>query len=541
MKIKKILSVLTSMIIITSMTVGCSNQNKKNNVIDLGYEVKSIEGETHKLKTNKFSFGEEILKINNNDIPYKVEGIISVPEGLKEKAPVVFIIHGQHSDKSNTEFEDGFKYLTEVLSKHGIIGISIDASMNYTREFGETPENDRISKIMQSHISSLENANKGTEDRYEIDLKDKVDLNKIGLIGHSVGGSGVFKVANDQIEKGFNNIKGIISLVPAYNSPIDKFPDVETSIIVSEYDGDVIHAGADLYEDIRMIDKNRENPVGLTYLIGGNHNSFNSVLGEKEFSTPQDTNGTYPEELRREEQRDFLENYAVDYMKSVFEFENATSPIFNDKETLPNKMYGYSTINDIYYSNSKTLFDKNQFKDTTFDNIKIREVLESSIPEQDTAKLFSVIEFTKGIELLQVDWDKNIGSLNIPLNSKDLSGFKELGIEWAINSPSGLNTKEECIKFDLILEDSKGGKSILKISGDNLSSMKYIYGVPLKSEYLEGEYMEFWSRKTPISTLTIPLDKMSNMDLSDISSIKLDFSSSEKGSILIKEIVGIKK
>lgn len=312
------------------MLTGCNNNtNFKNNdnvSKEIVYEINPTKNITNEVNTQEFNLGKRQINDDGNEYTYKLEGIISVPEELKEKAPVVLIFHGQHGDGDN-EFEKGFRYLTKALAQNNMIALSVDTSINYAFEyngvnFGEPMANERIKPLTQEILNSLQKANLGNEKGYNLNLKDKIDLDNIGLIGHSVAGQGVFKIAEEQKGKGNEGIKGIISLTPANNELIEKFPDIPATIIVSEYDGDVIHGGADIYNDI-IDDEDRKSPLGLTYLIGANHNAYNTLLGEKEFSTPEMTYGTYPDKISREDHREFFANYAVDNMKYFVGFENS--------------------------------------------------------------------------------------------------------------------------------------------------------------------------------------------------------------------------
>ncbi|MCC0639526.1 MULTISPECIES: hypothetical protein [unclassified Clostridioides] len=539
MKFKRWVSIILSIIVISALLVGCTNKSNSDTVSNekISYEINSTKNSNNKVETNKFNLGTSEMVIRGKSIPFNMEGIISVPENIKEKAPVVLIFHGQHGDGEN-DFEDGFKYLTEALAKNGIIGVSIDTSVNYTFKYGEPVENERITYLAQTYIQTFKDINEGKKNGFGLYLKDKVDLNRIGLIGHSVAGSGVIKIAEDQIQKGFKGIKGIISLTPAYNSPIEKFTDIPTAIIVSEYDGDVVHSGDDIFYDISL-DKNRKSPLGLTYLVGGNHNAYNSVLGEKEFSKPQTTNGTYPEKLGQEEHRDFFSNYAVDYMKSIFEFDSSESPIFN-KKGLPYKMYGYQTLNKVKYSESVELFNKKTFKNISSSNVDIKELVESERLNKDTAKIFINTGVNEDLDLLQVDWKSESGKIELPLNNNNLGAYSALKFRWALNSPSKLNNKDNVVSFKLSLVDSKGKESSIIVENDKVSAMKYFEGEVIKDEYVEGKFMEFWSRYTPISDTVIPLEKFRNINLSNIKNVTIEFESPETGSIMLNKIVGIK-
>ncbi|BDR76114.1 alpha/beta hydrolase [Clostridium tetani] len=543
---KKIVSIVTLVLITASILTGCNNHTsfkKDGNITkEIVYEINSTKNITNKVKTQEFNLGTRKINDNGNEYSYKLEGIISAPEELKERAPVVLIFHGQHGDGDN-EFEKGFKYLTEALAQNNMISISVDTSINYAFEYngvkvGEPIANERIKPLAQEILDSLQEANLGNEKGYNIDLKDKIDLDNIGLIGHSVAGQGVFKIAEEQINKGNKGIKGIISLTPANNEVIEKFPDVPAAIIVSEYDGDVIHGGADIYNDI-INHGDRKSPLGLTYLIGANHNAYNTLLGEKEFSKPEMTYGTYPDKISKEDHRKFFANYAVDNMKYFFGFENSQSPIF-DRDSLPSKMYGYETLNMVNYKDEKALFDKNLFNKVNSKGVETKKVIDSFIQEKDSAKVFNHFGDIKELNLMEINWKKGHSSIQIPLYDTNLKDLSKLKFRWALNSPSDLNSKDKVVSFKLSLVDSKDKEYSINISNDKVSAMKYIYGEPLTIELFDDMSFVLWSRATPVTDTIIPLGMFNNIDLSNIKHISIEFDNTETGSIMLNEINGIK-
>lgn len=546
MKFNKIVIIITAVIITTSILTGCSNNSNSNNsnntTKEIVYEINSTKNTTNEVKTEEFNLGTRTMNIRGKELSYNLEGVISVPENLKEKAPIVLIFHGQHGDGDN-EFEKGFKYLTQSLAQNGMIGISVDNSINYAFNYnglniGEPMSNERIIPLAQTVLDSLKEANLGNEKGYKIDLKEKIDLDNIGIIGHSVAGQGVLKIGNDQIEKGNKGLKGIISLAPANNEVIKEFPDVPTAIVVSEYDGDVIHSGADIYNDI-LNSKERNSPLGLTYLIGANHNAYNSALGEKEFSAPQTTYGTYPEKIDKESHRDFFANYAVDNMKYFFGFKDAVSPIFN-RDSLPYKMYGYETLNMVDYNEEKTLFNKGLFKNVNTQDIETKEVIDSYVLDKDTANVFTHFATIEEFNLLEVNWKKKNGKIEIPLSDVNLKDFSKLKFRWALNSPSELNNKDNVVSFKLSLVDAKGKESSIDISNDKVSAMKYIYGEPIKQELFDDVSFVQWSRATPVTDTIIPLELLDSVNLSNIKNITIELINPEIGSIMLNEIKGIK-
>ncbi|RDY27161.1 alpha/beta hydrolase [Romboutsia weinsteinii] len=542
MKFKKLCTSLTIIVLLASTITGCSKNESSSNPIDISYNIDAIKDSEKEIVVNKFNLGSSTIKERGKEIPFEIEGLIGAPKDLKDNTPVVFLFHGQHGTESKADFEDGFEYIVEKFAKNGIIAISVDDQVNHTWEYGEAVENERIKVVMQTHLDNLMKANKGENIDYGVDLKRKVNFDNVGLVGHSVGGEGVLKLALDQQKKGFNGIKAILSLAPAYNEFLTEFPDVPTAILVSEYDGDVKQAGAELYQDI-MAKSNRKTPIALSYLIGGNHNSYNTVVeNNREFNAPDKTNGGYPEKLTNKQQQEFTMNYTVDFIGSILKDEQPS--LFDSNNPTPNTMYGYKVLNVVEDLETETIFGPKQFKDISANKVEVKEVVESAYSEEDDSiGVFNDIQRHEKLQLLKLDWKEK--NTSVKLNVSDLSKLKSsdiagLNFKWALDSTSELNSKDKNTSLTVTVVDNKNKKASIKLGSDT-AALKYIEGEVVINEYLEGVFHNYWSRPTPITDTFIPTSKLENVDLSNIDKIIINFDEVDRGSIVLQDVSVAKK
>lgn len=535
MRKMKIMGSLAVAMLLVSGLSGCGADNKNINNVDISYNLESVNS-NKKATIKKFNLGKSVIKEGKREVPFDIEGVLGVPEEINEKAPIVFIFHGQHSGDAKANFEDGFKYLVEEFAKNGIIAIAVDDQVNHTWEYGEPLSNERVKEVMQVHLNNIIKANNGENINYGIDLKNKVDIDNVGLIGHSMCGEGIFKIAKDQQQKGFSGIKGLLAIAPSNNEVIENYPDIATSVIVSEYDGDVMDSGASIYDNIFEQGK-RKNPLILSYLIGGNHNYFNTVVeNNKEMSTPQTTNGGYPEKLTNIEQRDFMGKYAVDFFNGVLKSEKVG--LLDTDKPIPSTMYGYKVLHKVDGMDNEVALDAKKFENKSNEEIKIDNVIESGIPSKDELKLFTALGYKEKIELVKVDWLKNNSSikLDIPdLSKEDISKIKGIKFRWALDSTNELNSKDNNINLKVNIVDKKGKVDSINLDS-NTSALKYFEGEIIKSENFEGTFDTYWSRKNPISDTVIPSSVLKNVDLSNLSNIELEFIEPAKGSILIESV-----
>ncbi len=117
-----------------------------------------------------------------------INGRVWMPDG-KGPFPLVLIVHGT---RLMTSFSDaGFAYLGELLASRGYIVVSIDENfLNYGwHRYGDFKQSDIDARawIILQHICVWRGWNRDTKSS----LYDKVDMNRIALIGHSRGGEAI--------------------------------------------------------------------------------------------------------------------------------------------------------------------------------------------------------------------------------------------------------------------------------------------------------------------------------------------------------------
>lgn len=230
------------------------------------------------------------------DVP--LNGHVCVPRG-RGPFPLALFSHGNHDQFENST--PGYLYLCELFASHGIIAATIDVNFLNGFNFGE---NDARAIVHLEHLKQFRTWSNSPQHP----LHRKVDLKRILLIGHSRGGEGVghaslFNTLNSIQPDVFNPVvplDGSAGLGPygfrlsavAAIAPTDRQyePVVGPTAVVDRYylihgsrDGDVSSfEGYNTYERAHAVDLT--NPTvsdgklkALLWVIGANHNQFNSV------------------------------------------------------------------------------------------------------------------------------------------------------------------------------------------------------------------------------------------------------------------------
>ena len=151
---------------------------------------------------------------------FPVNGTVWYPEG-DGPFPLVLIVHGNHRMQ---EYSDpGYAYLGELMASRGFIFVSVDENFfNGAFMSGLSRENDGRGWMLLQHLKVWRAWNQDTENPFF----GKVDMDNIGLIGHSRGGEAAaiagafnrlpFYPDDATLAFDFNfNIKAIIAIAPS--------------------------------------------------------------------------------------------------------------------------------------------------------------------------------------------------------------------------------------------------------------------------------------------------------------------------------------
>ncbi|PYG00572.1 hypothetical protein SAMN05216184_103143 [Georgenia satyanarayanai] len=225
----------------------------------------------------------------------EMRAAVYYPVEAQGERPVVVFQHGRHGscsqgtpnpnrypcgpDQVEIPSYLGYDAPAETLASLGYVVVSVSANAINSNDnqlaidYGATARGG----LVLSHLDLLAEANAGTAPELDPVLRGRLDLDRVGLMGHSRGGDGVVRAALMNAER--TEPYGIESVLPL--APVDfgrlSLPGVPTYTVLPYCDGDVVNLqGQHFFEDSRYaVDDDVLRATAL--VMGANHNFFNTV------------------------------------------------------------------------------------------------------------------------------------------------------------------------------------------------------------------------------------------------------------------------
>jgi dienelactone hydrolase len=228
-----------------------------------------------------------------------LQGRVWYPDGAGP-FPLVLAVHGNHQME---EFSDpGYAYLGELLASRGCIFVSVDENF-LNSSFGDLigvpdvglkEENGARAWMLLQHLRVWREWQTAPGNLFQ----GRVDMSRIGLIGHSRGGEAVAVAAafnrlpyypdDARVRFDFNfDIRSVVAIAPVDGQykpggTWTRPENVNYFVLHGSMDGDVesFH-GSRVFERVRFTD-GRPHFKATLYIHGANHGQFNTVWGRSD-------------------------------------------------------------------------------------------------------------------------------------------------------------------------------------------------------------------------------------------------------------------
>lgn len=335
------------------------------------------------LRTKYWGFGPDSLPLNAR---------VWYPQG-KGPYPLVLVVHGNHHDRDYSD--PGYDYLGKLLAARGFILASVDENFvnaAWYDLFGQLKEeNDARGWLLLKHLQCWKEWNQTLGNPFY----NKVDMERLALVGHSRGGEAVSIApcfnqlpyypddATIPFDFGFY-IKAVIAIAPVDGQykPAKTgtfFANVSYFVLQGSHDMDMrSYHGARQMHRIRFTDGQPHVKAGL-YIYGANHGQFNTSWGRNDMGYPGIYLFNRKEIMPVDEQEKIARVYISAFLEMVLHDRWDYRPLFRDarrgRSWLPSTVY----LNQYLDSETSVLCSFDEDIDLTTTSIAGGRILSSDL------------------------------------------------------------------------------------------------------------------------------------------------------------------
>ncbi|HST39361.1 MAG TPA: alpha/beta hydrolase [Conexibacter sp.] len=228
-------------------------------------------------------------------VTLQLRGSLYYPSNRATPSPVLVLVHGNHAqcDSGSSPFctvfkrnDRGYAYLGENLASHGYTVLSLDQDQLMAFQDGQASGMHQRRLLIAAALDMLTAANAapladGPNANIGDRLVGRLDMDRVGLMGHSRGGDAVTSFINWNRTRPAPgrryNLRGVIALAPVDYERSTPW-GVPHLAILPYCDGDVSNLqGARFYERGQYALPGDPFPRIQQSVLGGNHNWFNTV------------------------------------------------------------------------------------------------------------------------------------------------------------------------------------------------------------------------------------------------------------------------
>jgi hypothetical protein len=312
------------------------------------------------VERDDYDFGDTAEPIAGSDGKTgEMRAALYMPHGAPGERPVVVFLHGRHSACSDSngfwpcpEGQEaipsylGYDAPAEALASEGyaVLSISADAIGVYDNALPDGGAYAR-GQLVLDHLALLQKADDGDAVGLNPSLAGRLDLQHVGLMGHSRGGDGVVRAAllNAELPHPF----GIDAVMPLAPTDFNRttLPDVPMAVVLPYCDGDLKDLQGQHYFDDSRTAYDDDVLRSSVLVMGANHNYFNTVWtpGEYPYQTSDDwplpddptCGASAPTRLSSDAQNAIGTSYIAGFFRLTMGGEDQFMPMFDGSGARP--------------------------------------------------------------------------------------------------------------------------------------------------------------------------------------------------------------
>ncbi len=531
----------------------------------------------------EYNFGDTAFQPNDFPGPVELRASIHYPTDLAGGPyPVIVFLHGRHATCSSggsaklqwpcagknqpiPSFQ-GYDYVSQVLASHGYVVVSISANGvnavdNAVVDLGALAR----AELIHRHLDILKTFTTTGGAPFGSKFVGKLDLTRIGTMGHSRGGEGVVRhyVLNTALGSPYA-IKAVFPLAPVnFNRFVVN--RVALNVLLPYCDGDVDDLqGVHFFDDARYNVPGDPAPKHYELVMGANHNFYNTVWSPSSSfpgavndwvafvpgarSDVQCGNGKRTQRLTEAQQRGTGLAYMTAFFRAYVGGETQFIPILTGDAPPP----ASAQTNAIFVSyhapdNPALRLDVNRlfinpnlatntqggaaaqtglapFELCGGDDPQPQRCLPDQADPRQPHTTPSVRSDARGMSQLKTGWTNMTGSYRneLPVTLSDVSGFEALQFRVSVNFADLRNLPGLAQDFRVVLTDGIATASVRvsDVSGALFYPPGSVGPVP----------------KVVLNTVRVPLTAFGGVSLNNIRTVQFTFDERFQGALLIADI-----
>jgi len=544
----------------------------------------------------EYDFGDTAFQPTNFPGPVELRASIHSPTNLAGGPfPVIVFLHGRHvtcfvgagadflewpckAPRQPIPSYKGYDYVSEVLASHGYVVVSISANGvsaadNGTADFGTLAR----AELIQKHLDILNTFNTTGGAPFGTKFVGKLDLSRVGTMGHSRGGEGVVRhyILNNSLGAPYG-IKAVFPLAPGdFNRFVAN--NVALSVLLPYCDGDVVDLqGVHYYDDARYNVPGDQAPKHYVLVMGANHDFYNTIWsvsspfpgGDDDWFThvPAGISDSHcgnvrgNQRLTEAQQRGTGLAYMSAFFRAYVGGESQFIPILTgDAPPPPSAQTTNLFVSYHAPDNPQLRLDVNRLLDNT--NLTVntlgaaatqtalspyelcggeapqppRCLEQTRLRQPHTAP--SLRSPKRGLSQLKTGWNDVTGNYKneLPPALGDVSGFQAVQFRVSVNYDDVRNPAGVPQNFRVVLTDASGSSASVRVS-DVSSALFYPPGSVRSIRDLSSGAALGPVPRLVLNTVRIPLSAFGGVDLKTIRSVQFTFNEQAQGGIVITDV-----
>jgi hypothetical protein len=484
--------------------------------------------------------------------------------------PIVLFLHGNHSscylgNRARYEWpcrdgyepipnHEGYRYLATRLASYGYVVVSVSGNgVNVHGNYVDDTGMRQRGELLEKHLDLWDAWNTVGGDPFGTTFVGAIDMDEVGVMGHSRGGEGaVYQVIVDRERPDPYGIDAVLPLAPVdFTRPV--IDGVDLGVILPYCDGDVSDLqGVHFFDDSRYTLPGDPTMKATVVPYGANHNFFNTIWSPSSgIPGSFDDGWNCDDRLTEREQRRVGVAYIVSFFRRYVGDDDARGTIWTGEKVPGTIGDARAAVSYLAPDDPATRLDIDRFTQPSdlivnalggdvvatklgryawCVNVYDQPCVPGNLAYTDIHLSWSWFGPTPdGLQQAVIGWSRTAekdGSLTFELPSPtDVSGYDAFGFRTVPNPGFDVNHGIEYQDLVVVLTDEDGTKARLGASEVGNDALAY----PLAGRRGEQGHVI-------MNQIRFPLDGFEGVDLTRLASVRLAFSRIPAGVIDVSDV-----